>query len=73
MSVVRMVRGRQTQPAVPQQAAQRREAVQRAEKSDVVTALNQVFKDTGTVIVAQYAGLTVADMTSLRGRMRAAV
>jgi large subunit ribosomal protein L10 len=46
--------------------------VQRAEKSDVVTALNQVFKDTGTVVVAQYAGLTVADMTSLRGRMRAA-
>ena len=46
--------------------------MQRAEKSDVVTALNQVFKDTGTVVVAQYAGLTVADMTSLRGRMRAA-
>jgi large subunit ribosomal protein L10 len=46
--------------------------VERAEKSEVVTALNQVFKDTGTVIVSQYTGLTVADMTSLRGKMRAA-
>ena len=44
----------------------------RAEKSELVAALNQVFKDTGTVVVAQYAGLTVADMTSLRGKMRAA-
>jgi large subunit ribosomal protein L10 len=46
--------------------------VDRAEKSELVSALNQVFKDTGTVVVAQYAGLTVADMTSLRGKMRAA-
>ena len=46
--------------------------MERAEKSELVTALNQVFKDTGTVVVAQYAGLTVADMTSLRGKMREA-
>ena len=46
--------------------------MERAEKTVAVTALNQVFKDTGTVIVSQYAGLTVADMTSLRGKMRAA-
>ncbi len=46
--------------------------MERAEKGVAVTALNQVFKDTGTVIVAQYTGLTVADMTSLRGKMRAA-
>ena len=44
----------------------------RAEKGEAITALNQVFKDTGTVVVAQYAGLTVAHMTSLRGKMRAA-
>lgn len=44
----------------------------RAEKSEQVGTLNQVFKDTGAVVVAQYAGLTVADMTSLRGQMRAA-
>ena len=46
--------------------------MERAEKGEAITALNQVFKDTGTVVVAQYAGLTVADMTSLRGKMRAA-
>ncbi|MCR4281927.1 MAG: 50S ribosomal protein L10 [Bauldia sp.] len=46
--------------------------MQRAEKSEMVATLNRVFQDAGTVIVAQYAGLTVADMTSLRGRMRAA-
>lgn len=44
--------------------------MERAEKREAVTALNQVFKDTGTVVVAQYAGLTVADMTTLRSRMR---
>ena len=40
----------------------------RAEKSELVTALNQVFKDTGTIVVAHYAGLTVADMTALQGQ-----
>jgi large subunit ribosomal protein L10 len=46
--------------------------MERAEKGAAVTELNQVFKDAGTVVVAQYAGLTVAEMTSLRGKMRAA-
>ncbi len=46
--------------------------MERAQKSELVTELNQVFKDTGTVVVSQYAGLTVADMTSLRGKMREA-
>jgi large subunit ribosomal protein L10 len=46
--------------------------LERAEKSEVVTRLNQAFQDARTVVVAQYAGLTVADMTTLRGRMRAA-
>jgi large subunit ribosomal protein L10 len=36
----------------------------------MVATLNQVFKDTGTIVVAHYAGLTVADMTALRARMR---
>ncbi len=44
----------------------------RAEKSEVVGTLNQMFKDAGTVVVAHYAGLTVADMTGLRARMREA-
>jgi large subunit ribosomal protein L10 len=46
--------------------------VERAEKAKVITALNEVFKDTGAVVVARYAGLTVADMTAFRARMREA-
>lgn len=42
----------------------------RAEKSEFVTMMNGVFKDTGSIVVAQYAGLTVADMTALRGQMK---
>jgi large subunit ribosomal protein L10 len=38
----------------------------------MVAALNGVFSNTGVVVVAHYAGLTVADMTTLRGRMREA-
>jgi len=38
----------------------------------MVTSLNKVFKDTGSLVVARYAGLTVAEMTSLRTRMRTA-
>lgn len=53
-------------------AAKWREAVERAEKAELVTALNQVFKDTGTIVVAHYAGLTVANMTALRAKMREA-
>jgi large subunit ribosomal protein L10 len=46
--------------------------VDRAEKSEMVAALNGVFSNAGVVVVAHYAGLTVADMTTLRGRMREA-
>ena len=42
----------------------------RAEKSETVATLNAVFKNTGTIVVAHYAGLTVAAMTTLRARMR---
>jgi large subunit ribosomal protein L10 len=48
------------------------EVVDRAQKAELVTSLNQVFKDTGVVVVAHYAGLNVADMTALRARMREA-
>jgi large subunit ribosomal protein L10 len=51
-------------------AANWRVAVDRAEKSELVAALGQVFKDTGTIVVAHYAGLRVADMTALRAKMR---
>lgn len=42
----------------------------RAEKSELVSSLNQVFSSTGVVVVAHYSGLSVAEMTALRGRMR---
>jgi large subunit ribosomal protein L10 len=46
--------------------------VDRAEKREVVTALHDVFANTGVVVVAHYAGLSVADMTKLRSEMRSA-
>ena len=49
-----------------------RESVDRAEKSQLVETLSSVFSDTGVIVVAHYSGLTVAQMTALRGRMREA-
>jgi large subunit ribosomal protein L10 len=46
--------------------------LERAEKREVVTALHDVFAKTGVVVVAHYAGLTVAQMTKLRSEMRGA-
>lgn len=44
----------------------------RAAKSELVTSLNAVFKDTGLVVVAHYAGMTVAQMTEYRQRIKEA-
>jgi large subunit ribosomal protein L10 len=46
--------------------------VERAEKREFVTGLNDVFASTGSVVVAHYAGLTVAQMNDLRSKMREA-
>ena len=46
--------------------------MERAEKRDVVTTLHDVIAKTGVVVVAHYAGLTVAQMTRLRSDMRSA-
>jgi large subunit ribosomal protein L10 len=46
--------------------------VDRAKKREVIAALHDVFAKTGVVVVAHYAGLTVADMTRLRRDMRSA-
>ncbi|MCY6380876.1 50S ribosomal protein L10 [Hoeflea prorocentri] len=46
--------------------------MERAEKREFVTAMNEVFKTTGSVVVAHYAGLSVAQMSDLRSRMREA-
>lgn len=44
----------------------------RAEKREFVADLNEVFNNTGSVVVAHYAGLTVAQMNDLRSKMRGA-
>lgn len=44
----------------------------RAQKAKVVEDLDQVFTRSGVVVVAHYAGITVAEMSDLRLRMRAA-
>ena len=44
----------------------------RAQKEKVVEELGQIFESSGVVVVGHYAGLTVAEMQDLRGRMRAA-
>jgi large subunit ribosomal protein L10 len=46
--------------------------VERAAKQELVTELNGVFKATNTVVVAQYAGLTVAQMQTLRRQAKQA-
>ena len=42
----------------------------RAQKQDAIEALKGVFADAGAVVVTHYKGLTVAEMTDLRGRLR---
>lgn len=43
----------------------------RAQKSESIEALKGVFEQSAAVVVTHYLGLTVADMTDLRGRLRA--
>ena len=42
----------------------------RAQKEKVVDELGQIFESSGVVVVAHYAGLTVAEMQDLRARAR---
>ena len=44
----------------------------KTQKADVVKELNGTFSDAGSVVVAHYTGLTVAELSDLRSRMRAA-
>jgi large subunit ribosomal protein L10 len=46
--------------------------VEKAKKAEVVEDLNQVFSKAGSVVVAHYSGMTVAQMSDLRSRMNAA-
>jgi large subunit ribosomal protein L10 len=67
--------GRWVQPGGPAFAmtANRKElAVERAAKKEAVEQLNGVFKTTSVAVVAQYSGLTVAQMQKLRTQMKQA-
>jgi large subunit ribosomal protein L10 len=44
----------------------------RARKAELVESLNGLVGDSGSVVVAHYSGMTVAQMGDLRTRMRAA-
>ena len=44
----------------------------RAQKEKLVEELGQIFESSGVVVVAHYAGLTVAEMQDLRARASAA-
>ena len=46
--------------------------MEKAKKAEVVEELNGVFSKAGSVVVAHYSGMTVAQMSDLRSRMRAA-
>jgi len=46
--------------------------VDKTQKAEVVEDLNGVFANAGSVVVAHYTGLTVAELNDLRARMRAA-
>ena len=46
--------------------------MERAAKKEAVEQLHEVFKTTGVAIVAQYSGLTVAQMQKLRMEMKQA-
>jgi large subunit ribosomal protein L10 len=44
--------------------------VDRAQKEKVVDELGQIFASSGVVVIAHYAGITVAEMQDLRAKMR---
>lgn len=61
-----------TRRSFARRTANRRELLDRAAKSEMVTALGEVFKTTKVVVVAHYSGLTVAQMQTLRRQMKQA-
>ena len=44
----------------------------RAGKKELVDSLHAALKDTGTIVVAHYTGMTVANMNDFRARVKAA-
>lgn len=48
----------------------RETAMERAQKEEAVEVLRGIFSGAGSVVITHYSGLSVAEMTSLRGRLR---
>jgi len=46
--------------------------VDRAQKENVVDEVGRIFSDSGVIVIGNYTGLTVAEMSDLRNRMREA-
>jgi len=46
--------------------------VDRAQKENVVAEVGRIFSDSGVIVIGHYTGLTVAEMSEFRNRMRAA-
>jgi large subunit ribosomal protein L10 len=46
--------------------------VDRAEKRNLVSTLNEAWKETGVIVVAHYTGMTVSQMTDFRKRVKEA-
>lgn len=50
----------------------RRETVERAEKREFVTSMNEAFSNAGAVVVAHYSGLTVSEISAFRTKVKEA-
>jgi large subunit ribosomal protein L10 len=46
--------------------------VNREEKAELLSSLNEVFSNAESVVIAEYLGLTVAEAEALRGKIREA-
>jgi large subunit ribosomal protein L10 len=46
--------------------------VDRAQKENVVEEVGRIFSDSGVIVVGHYTGMTVAEMSDFRNRMREA-
>jgi len=59
-------------PATVISARWSEQTVDRAQKRELVSTLNEAWKDSGVLVVAHYTGMTVAQMTEFRKRMKEA-
>jgi large subunit ribosomal protein L10 len=64
--------GNQIFRGLPQNIAKVETDVDRIEKREFVAELSSVFADTSMIVVTRNEGMTVADVTDLRRKMRAA-